>query len=725
MEEAAPEGGADSVPVLRPTVAVVVSRFPLVTETFVLREIDELERQGQPVRLVPLLRERPPVVHPEARPWMQRALYTPYLSPSIVAANLRALTRQPAGYAGLLLRLLAGTFTRPGVLVRTLALFPKAVYLGERLRWEGVRHLHAHFATYPATVAWVASRLFGLTFSFTVHAHDLFVHRALLAPKVREARFVRAISHFNREQLERLYPVARESKKVTVIHMGIEPERYGPQQDPPREVSVEDDPEAPVRLLCVAALKPYKGLPVLLAACEALAHGGYQLECEVVGEGPDRQALEREIRCRGLSGRGGRSRVRLAGALSQQEVARRLQRADVFVLPSVVAEDGQMEGLPVALMEALAARLPTVATRLSGIPELVEDGVTGLLVEPGDAEALASSIARLLDDRGLAARLAEAGRCRVEQEFDLRTTAAALAARLDRESGESPSEAVALLKALRPSGDGKRGDVGVAGAGAPGLRRFHESPDARVAELLLPGRREVVVKQPRDRLGQSHPPRERARWEHEVLARLCAAGVPAPRPLRLCEAMPALVMEAVEGVPLDVLIRRLRWARPSGFSELERAFHRTGGWLKALQDATRGPRGVGRHGDFWPGNIRVCELKTAITVLDFEGFEEGRAPTDDAAHFLVTSGLYLVAPWVAGRRRRLERAFLQGWNPALDVEQRRGLGRKKARVARRLLERGVGGSGSLMGRWRRRWLARLARFANGSDDPPAISGRAP
>ena len=741
-EEGVSEAGVASPPVVRPPVAVVVSRFPLVTETFVLREIEELESQGQPVRLVPLLRESPPVVHPEARPWVRRALYTPYLSRSVLAANLRALGRHPAGYPGLLLRLLAGSVTRPGVLVRTLALFPKAVYLGERLAAEGVRHLHAHFATYPATSAWVASRLFKLTFSFTVHAHDLFVHRSLLAPKVREARFVRAISHFNRELLERLYAAARADRKVTVIHMGIEPERYGSGEGPRgAEDGAETPAGAPARLLCVAALKPYKGLPVLLAACEALATEGRSFVCEVVGEGPDRRRLEREIRRRGLGGGTEGSLVRLLGALPQEQVARRLERADVFVLPSVVAKDGQMEGLPVVLMEALAARRPTVATRLSGIPELVEDGVTGLLVEPGDPGELVTAIRRLLDDPGLAKRLAEAGRRRVEEQFDVRSTAAALAARLDEETGELPAEAIQLSKeALLLPGGGEARVTGKGGTGALGLRRFHESPDARVAELVIPveergkgGRapRKIVIKQPRDRPGQSRPPRERARWEHQVLTRLQGSGVAVPRPLNLEEEPPALVMEAVEGTPLDELIRRSRWGRSSRFLRLERAFHRTGIWLREFQEATRGPRGVGRHGDLWPGNVRVREVETtmpgatgsepAVTVLDLEGFEDGAAPTDDAARFLVTSGLYLVAPLLGGRRRRLENAFLQGWGLGLEEVQRRGLERAKARVARRLLADG-GVSDGILAHRRRRWLARLTRRLDGTAERPGTSG---
>jgi len=744
-------------PRVRPAVAVVVSRFPRLTETFILREIDELERQGQPVRLVSLLHERPPVVHPEARPWERRALYTPFLSLPVLASNLRTLGRRPGRYAALLGRLILGTLASPGVLLRTLAFFPKAVHLGERLEAEGLRHLHAHFATYPATVAWVASELFELTFSFTAHAHDLFVDRALLRSKVAAARFVRVISRFNRRYLEDRYPEAREPGRVEVIHMGIEPERYGADAPRPRA------PGGPARLLCIAALKPYKGIPVLLEACEALAREGRSFVCDVVGEGPERRALERQIRRRGLGGAkkegegeaGAGDRVRLVGAVSQQEVARRLARADVVVLPSVVAPDGQMEGLPVVLMEALASRRPVVATALSGIPELVEDGETGLLVPPGDAGALAAAITRLLEEPKLARSLAAAGRRRVEERFDVRGTVAALAARLDGESGPAPSPSPVL----------ERWIGAVRGEPVLGLRRRRESPDARVTEWLLPAgaggsapdesaadvrredvrredvrredvprlllAREVVLKQPRDRPGQSRPPRERARREHEALRRLYDAGVAVPRPLGLPMAeqeTPAVVMEAVAGEPLDRLLRRRRFARGERWAELEAAFGATGTWLREFQQATATGGGEGRrvarHGDLWPGNVRVDlagwgheagrtgSAPPTVTVLDWEGFEAEASPSDDAAHFLVHAGLYLAYPLLGGRRRRLERAFCRGWRPrGLAEAERRELERARAAEARGLLaapdSRGVGrGPGAF---WRRLALHRWVR----------------
>lgn len=391
----------DRRPPVPPPIAVLVSRFPSVTETFILREIDELERQGQPVRLVPMLRERPPVVHPESAPWISRALYTPFLSRSLMAANLRMLARAPRRYLGLLFRLLIGTCGSPRILLRTLAIFPKSVYLAERLGREGIRHVHAHFATHPTTMALVISELGGLDFSFTAHAHDIFVDRHLLRWKVQRAQFIRSISKFNEDFLTTLYP--NESRgKIRVIHMGIQPERYRSGR--------RDGPA-----LCIAAFKPYKGLTHLIDAFDLLARRGVGLECEIVGAGPMEGELRRRIQERGID-----SRIRLAGTRTQDQVARIMQQARFFVLPSIRARDGQMEGIPVALMEAMAAELAVISTRLSGVPELVEDGVTGLLVPPGSAEALADAMERLVRSPEIATAMGRRGREKVIREFDVR-----------------------------------------------------------------------------------------------------------------------------------------------------------------------------------------------------------------------------------------------------------------------------------------------------------------
>jgi len=372
--------------------AVLISRFPLVTETFILREIIELERQGQPLRLVPMIREDATVIHDAAKPWLGRALFTPWMF------------RVPLRTIPLLLRLVAGTMARPGTMLRTVALFPKSVWLARELQRAGVTHLHAHFATYPATMALIISKLTRIPFSFTVHAHDIQLDRSLLRWKVREAAFVRSISDFNRRFLEQLYAEARG--KVEVIHVGVPMPAVPP-------------PPVRGRILCVAAHKPYKGLPVLIEACRLLRAKGVAFTCDIAGDGPMRPELERLNHD---------AVVNLAGAKTESEVARMMAEAELVVLPSIVAPDGQMEGIPVALMEALAMGRPVVSTSIAGIPELVRDG--GLLVPPGDARALAGAMRALLEDPELAAAMGTRGRDWVAQEFELRRCTAQLLARI-------------------------------------------------------------------------------------------------------------------------------------------------------------------------------------------------------------------------------------------------------------------------------------------------------
>lgn len=682
-------------PVRRP-IAVLLSRFPLVTETFILREIEELERQGQPVRLVPLLRERPAVVHREARAWVPRALFTPFLSPAILAANARALVRRPHRYLALLGRVVLGSLGSGNVLVRSVALFPKCVYLAERLEREGIRHIHAHYATHPATAAFIISALTPIRFSVTVHAHDLFVawRRPLLRAKVRRACFIRVISAFNGTFLRALYPESTE--KIRVIHMGIAPDAY--RLAAGQGAGGEDG----ARLVCVASLQPYKGIPVLIEACRRLAAAGHRFRCDVVGEGRQRAELERRIAAAGLG-----DRVRLRGALRQDEIAALLGLATIVVLPSVVSRDGQMEGIPVALMEAMAAQRPVVASAISGIPELVEHGVNGLLVEPGNAVALAAAIAQLLAKPERGREMGRRGSDTVRLRFRLDAVTRSL--RREIEAWNPPPDAAAVLRDLM--------DAAGFGGEALGVRRVHEGRDARVIEVVAAdGRRarELVVKTHRARPDASRPAPQRARWEYDVLAGLgerfagadgseeIARGTAlrTPRPLALRMDAASLVMERCAGERLDELIRRGRDA-PGGepWASLERAVDATGRWVRRLHGVTRRedpdaaarrwdglidaalrgaterrvgeairrrlgelrrrpPSGValvGCHGDLSPGNI--LGTATAVTVVDFEGYHEG-LPWEDAGDFLVHLELYFAAPWRAGRLTRLRDVFL-------------------------------------------------------------------
>jgi glycosyltransferase involved in cell wall biosynthesis len=407
------------------TVGYVMSRFPKLTETFILAELEAMDRAGVRVELHPLLRQTGEPVQPAAARWVERAHYLPFVSIPIVRSQLHFLRdrRLRRRYLRALLDLLKGTWRSPNFLLGGIGIFPKVVHTALAMVDEGVEHVHCHFANHPALAGWLIHRLVGIPYSFTAHGSDLHVDRTMLPTKVDEAAFVVTISGDNRDVIEQTAG-SRAAGKVQVIHCGVDPAAFQPGTR---------DTEGPLRIVAVGTLHEVKGQTYLVEACRRLAERGVDFTCRFIGEGPDRDALAALIERHGLGGR-----VRLVGRMTSDGVAAELAVADVLVAPSVPTRGGKREGIPVVLMEAMATGLPVVASRLSGIPELVTDGVDGLLVQPGDAAALADALARLADDRPLRERLGAAGRETVLRDFDVDRNAAALAARFAASAGHEP-----------------------------------------------------------------------------------------------------------------------------------------------------------------------------------------------------------------------------------------------------------------------------------------------
>lgn len=668
-------------PRIRTAIAVLVTRFPRIDETFILREITELERHGQPVLVVPLLPGNDRIVHEEAKPWIRRALYTPFLSWRIVRSNAKAFFRTPLAYLRLLFRLILTTIVRPSTLIRTLALFPKSVHLAVVLPTLGIKHVHAHFASHATTVAYIIASLSRITYSFTVHGPDVFVHRVLLREKIAKAKFIRAISLFNKAFLCGLYPTLTEGK-ISVVHTGVNPEVY--EEAAAESEETEGTAAVPVRrlrILSVAALIPSRGFPFLIDACARLAKAGLDFECDIVGDGPLRATTEQWIVQHGLA-----ERVRLLGSRPQHEVARLMGGTDVFVLPSIIALDGQMDGIPIALMEAMAAGKPVIASSISGIPELVQNGVSGILVDSAYAGRLAEAVQRLAADPQLRARLGRAGQLKIRRDFDIRHTAAALVALFDGQKRvndvqQTIAERVRSLKWDRLD------------ARAVGVRRVHQRSDAFVAEVQISDgvdRKDVIVRRPRGENAM-----ERLRNEFEVLSTLREtmggdAQYTVPRLLMFDEPHASLVIERADGRALASCMR-------------ENTMREAGAWLRTMQRHTRGEDDgrhlltavlilaqrdldlvaagepslrrqhpailermrelegrvaakplpvVGQHGNFLPHNIFIGERR--VSVVDFGAFREG-LPAEDVAQLL----LFVESP-------ALRRAFFEGYAEPVD-----------------------------------------------------------
>jgi colanic acid/amylovoran biosynthesis glycosyltransferase len=330
------------------------------------------------------------------------------------------LAGRPRAYLGALAGMIRAALGSPWFLFGGLAIFPKVVHQARRMEAAGVRHVHCHFANHPATAGYVISRLTRIPFSFTAHGSDLHRNRHMLREKVTQAHLVVTISRYNRERILEVTDPG-DARKVRVIHCGVDPARFRP-----READSHDATGVRrLELLCVASFQEVKGHEYLLRAVAGLRDRGIRFRLRLIGDGPRRKLLEGVVREHGLG-----EDVELLGARPTHEVAAAVRETDVFVLPSVLTRKGDREGIPVALMEAMAAGVPVVASRLSGIPELVRDGETGLLVEPRDVDGLTDAIARLHGDPALRARLARAGREVVQREFDLHLNAAELAALL-------------------------------------------------------------------------------------------------------------------------------------------------------------------------------------------------------------------------------------------------------------------------------------------------------
>ena len=390
----------------RGCVAYIVSNFPCYSETFVLSELVQLGREGVDVLIFSLRGVREKQIQDEARPLLSRTFYSPFLlSARLVFANLYYLCTAPGKYLSLLREIVSAFLRKPSHLLKNLAVWPKSVHFAYFARGKGIRHIHAHFANYPALSAMIVSRLLGVPFSFMSHAHDLYVDHTMVGRKTELATQTFTISRFNKRYILERFP-ALDPRKIEVLGASIDTGVFAP--------SAGSGPGECLEIIAIGRLFPKKGFRYLVEACRHLRQAGLRFKCRIVGEGPEEETL------RGLIGELGlEDSVILAGALMRKGVLEILRRSDLLVCPSVLAEDVEvLDGIPVVLMEAMVMGLPVVATRVSGIPELVVDGETGLLVEERDPSALAGAIARLSRDASLRSVLSARGREMVLEKHD-------------------------------------------------------------------------------------------------------------------------------------------------------------------------------------------------------------------------------------------------------------------------------------------------------------------
>ena len=397
-------------------VLYLVSLFPCWSETFIVREIHALMRQGVEVRIISLKPHSEPMVQPDAEILLDRVIYPPASLAGSLKAALPKVLGHPLQSVRELAPLVKSLWRKPDELVKSVVSWWRTLTMIDAVRAFDPQHLHAHWATYPSSAARILAGRIGRPWSFTGHAHDIFVHDQDLAGKLNQADFSVTISGYNQKQLAaRMIP--RNQSRLAVIHCGVLPADL-PYTAAGREAAY---------VVGVGRLDPIKGFIHLVEACRLLKERGTAFTCDIIGDGPLRDTLQQAIDAAGLQ-----AQVRLTGALPQQGVRTRINRATLFVLPSVLLADGNADGIPVALMEAMACGATAISTRVSGIPELIHHEENGLLVSPGDAAELADAMARLLGDAPLRTRLAEAARRTIVQDFDADIEAGKLLALIRR-----------------------------------------------------------------------------------------------------------------------------------------------------------------------------------------------------------------------------------------------------------------------------------------------------
>ena len=389
-----------------PRIAYILLWFPKPTETFIFREVVNLLKMGLDLKVFTLYGPLTRDLSPEMK----------LLAPHIERLGLPSLRffwkdclywwkRKPEVIRRLLRTMLPGRWSNPEREGESLWGAWCSLHLARRFQAEKITHIHAPWASGPATAAWAASQLTGIPYSFTGRAHDVFTPDSLLPEKVRDAAFVRGDSRAALKRLSALTGGAHG--KFHLTYNGVPLTALAP-------APVRMQP--PYRLLALGRFVDLKGFEVLIEAGRILLDSGIDFHLTLAGSGPRGRHLKHLARKLGLA-----SHISFPGFISHDRVAELFYGTDIFIMPSTVQASGDRDGLPTVLLEALLHRVPVIASDVGGIGEVIADGVTGCLIPPRDPRAIADAVLRMIRDRDAALAMAEHGRGRIQQDFDPET----------------------------------------------------------------------------------------------------------------------------------------------------------------------------------------------------------------------------------------------------------------------------------------------------------------
>jgi len=381
------------------------SRYPVLSQTFCDAEMLELERRGHEIVLASLYLPKTPLRHEYLAKLRAQIRYAPSSRQLDKAAQkAKLIGRWPRG-------MVSRHEKKYGPEYKAALRARNAFFFVELFKRERVPHFHVHFANRAAHTAMFVKAISGIPFSITAHGQDFMSDLGsddLLRELCAAAEFVGAETNYSRDMLAARCPESRD--KIFRVYNGIDLSRF------PAPKTTRPHPE-PIRFLGTGRLVPFKGFDILIDACDELRDRALNFACEIIGDGPLRTDLETRVVKQNLQ-----ERIHFAGEQSQQYVLSALRNCDVFVLASNVDERGASDIFPTVIAEAMASGKPVVSTTVAGIPELVVNGETGLLVPPSDAAALADAMERLATDESLRDDFARAGRRRIEKEFTIEKT---------------------------------------------------------------------------------------------------------------------------------------------------------------------------------------------------------------------------------------------------------------------------------------------------------------
>ena len=384
-------------------IAYIISQFPETHETFILREIIQAQKKGIEIALFSLKHCRDKIIHPTAKLLMKDTVY-PDFNLSFLSASFYFFITRPLRCIKILWYLVSKNFSSLEYLWKSLYVFPISLYFAKRIKEKNIKHVHAHWITIPATSAIIISKLLDVEFSITAHAWDIYVHHPMLKEKVNTAKFIVTCTAYNKKYLSNLNG-QREKSKIILNYHGLNTEKFRP---------AKTKSNGTFTILSIGRLCRHKGFDHLIEACKILKDKGLHFICNIAGEGRFRKKLEEQIESCGLG-----DHVKLLGIKTQEEIKELYRASDLFALACVVTRKGARDGIPNVILEAFSCGIAAVSTNISGLPEVIENGVTGLLVPEKDSVKFAQALEKLYHERDFLKEMGENARKFVKRKFDL------------------------------------------------------------------------------------------------------------------------------------------------------------------------------------------------------------------------------------------------------------------------------------------------------------------